>query len=217
MKPSRPLLLVIVLVSTLVGRAQSDTIITEGARVDTMVEAPQVVVDTAIPGVEAPTTTTAADTTVLDWRQRHKPLRATLYSAIVPGAGQIYNRKYWKAPIVWGGLAACVYFINENDQQFQRYKAAYLANVDNDPLTTDEFNGQYSADQLREVANTYQRWRDLSYVAIGLVYILNVVDATVDGYFVRFDVGRDLSMHVAPSASLTAQGAVGLSFGLTIR
>ncbi len=162
--------------------------------------------------------TAQADTSARpDWRQRHQPMRAALYSAVVPGVGQIYNRKYWKAPIVWAGLGTCVYFIHDNNQQFQRYKTAYLATVDGDPNTVDEFDGRYDSGQLRQVANTYQRWRDLSYVAIGLVYILNVVDATVDGYFVRFDVGRDLSMHVAPSASLTAQGAVGLSVGLTIR
>lgn len=216
MKPSRPLFLLIALVSAMAGRAQGDTTLTQGARIDTVTAAPEAIADTLGGRTDTPTSA-PPDTTVLHWRQRHKPLRATLYSAIIPGAGQIYNRKYWKAPIVWGGLATCVYFIQDNDRQFQRYKTAYLANVDNDPLTTDEFNGQYSPDQLRQVANTYQRWRDLSYVAIGLVYILNVVDATVDGYFVRFDVGRDLSMHVAPSASLAANGAFGMSVGLTIR
>ncbi|MFT3885633.1 MAG: DUF5683 domain-containing protein [Flavobacteriales bacterium] len=157
------------------------------------------------------------DTAVhLDWRARHQPSRATIYSAILPGAGQAYNRKYWKVPIVLGGLGVCYYFIHDNNQQFQRYKRAYLASVDGDPNTVDEFNGAYSADALRNVADTYHRWRDLSYVAIGLVYILNVVDASVDAHFVRFNVGPDLTLDLRPSIPLAAQGALGLSLDLRL-
>jgi hypothetical protein len=153
----------------------------------------------------------------LDWRQRHSPKKASILSAVLPGAGQIYNRKYWKAPIVWGGLATSVYFIRENNSQFLRYKAAYLALVDGDPDTVDEFEGQFSPDQVLEVVDTYRRWRDLSYIAFGLVYMLNVIDASVDAHFVRFDVSPDLSLRMGPSLPLAAQGAAGLSFSLAIR
>ncbi len=148
-----------------------------------------------------------------DWRVRHQPLRATVYSAILPGAGQVYNRKYWKVPIVLGGLGACVWFIQDNNKEFQRYKAAYLDVVAG---RDDEFHGRYGASQLRNVADTYQRWRDMSYLALGLVYALNIVDATVDGYFVRFDVSDNLSMSAAPSFDLMAQQAVGVRFSFTI-
>lgn len=150
----------------------------------------------------------------MDWRMRHRPGRAALYSAVLPGAGQIYNRKYWKAPIVWGGLAACVYYIDRNNKQFVRYKNDYLAIIDGDPSTTDEFNGRYSADALRNVADTYHKWRDLSYIILTGVYILNIVDATVDGYFVRFDVSNDLALDLRPSLSLAAQGGIGFSLAL---
>lgn len=153
----------------------------------------------------------------LDWRQRHSPRKASILSAVLPGAGQIYNRKYWKAPIVWGGLAASVYFIRENNSQFQRYKAAYIALVDGDPNTVDEFEGRYSASQLLDVTDTYRRWRDMSYIAFGLVYMLNVIDASVDAHFVRFDVSTDLSLRVGPSLPLAAQGATGLTFTLALR
>ncbi len=157
----------------------------------------------------ADSTSTSGDTTVvMDWRARHQPKRATIYSAILPGAGQVYNRKYWKVPIVLGGLAASYYFIQDNNRQYQRYKTAYLDVVNG---RTDEFNGQYSGDQLRSVADTYSRWRDYSYVAIGLVYVLNIVDATVDGYFVRFDVSEDLTVRAGPSLNMAAQGAAGIS------
>lgn len=149
----------------------------------------------------------------LTWQQRHQPGRAALYSAVIPGAGQIYNRKYWKTPIVLAGLGTCVWFIQDNNKQFQRYKGAYLDVVNG---RSDEFEGQYSAAQLRNVADTYQRWRDLSYMALGLVYALNIIDATVDAYFVRFDVSEDLTLHAGPALGLMAQGAPGFTLSLQI-
>ena len=153
----------------------------------------------------------------LDWRQRHLPRKATLLSAVIPGAGQIYNRKYWKAPIVWGGLGLSYWFIQRNTKEYRRYKDAYIAVVDNDPTTIDEFNGEVSASQLLDVTDTYRKWRDISFIAVGAVYILNIVDATVDAYFVRFDVGRDLSFGVGPSLEMAAQGAAGISARLIIK
>ncbi len=157
----------------------------------------------------------ASDT--LDWRQRHSPKKASILSAVLPGAGQIYNRKYWKAPIVWAGLGTAVYFITENSREYKRYRSAYIALVDDDPNTVDEFNGQYRPEQMLNVTDTYRRWRDLSYIGFGLVYMLNVVDASVDAHFVRFDVGRDLSMRMGPSWGTMAQGAPGVSLLLTLR
>lgn len=156
-----------------------------------------------------------ADT--LDWRHRHSPKKATLYSAILPGAGQIYNRKYWKAPIMWAGLGVSFWFVQRNTKEYRRFKKNYLAVIDNDPTTVDEYEGRVSAASLLDGTDTYRRWRDLSYVAVGLSYILNIVDATVDAHFVRFDVGRELSMRVAPSLQTAALGAPGLSLALTIR
>lgn len=153
----------------------------------------------------------------LDWRQRHSPKRAAIFSAVIPGAGQIYNRKYWKAPIVWAGLGVSAYFIRENTTEYRRYKDAYIAVTDGDATTIDEFNGQYSPESLLNVTETYRRWRDLSYIAIGAVYILNILDATVDAHFVRFDVSPDLSVGVGPSLEVAAQGGAGLTFSLAVR
>lgn len=153
----------------------------------------------------------------LNWRYDHSPRKASLLSAVLPGAGQIYNHKYWKAPIVIGGIGVSYMFIQRNTEQYHRYKDAYIALVDGDPNTVDEFNGRYNAQSVLNVATTYRKWRDISYIAIGAVYILNIVDASVDAHFVRFDVSRDLSMQVAPSLSLAAQGAPGFSLALTVR
>lgn len=150
----------------------------------------------------------------LDWRMRHKPGRAALYSAIIPGAGQIYNRKYWKAPIAWIGLGTCVYFIHQNNTQYVRYRDDYVAIVDSDPNTVDEFGGTIPSDAIRSVADTYHKWRDLSYIFLAGVYVLNVMDAAVDGYFVRFDVSNDLSLDLRPSLPLAARGALGVSISV---
>lgn len=181
------------------SEAQTDSLtVQQGA--DSVVVAPAAVVkDTAV---------------VLDWRARHQPARAAIYSAILPGAGQVYNRKYWKVPIVLGGLGVSYWFIHDNNKNYQRYKTAYLDVVNGQP---DEFNGEYSADQLRSVADTYHRWRDLSYLACGLVYALNIMDASVDAYFVRFDVSDDLTVRAGPSLGLAAQGAAGVSISVSLR
>lgn len=153
----------------------------------------------------------------VDWRQRHSPRRASLLSAVLPGAGQIYNRKYWKAPIVWAGIGVSCAFIVNNTKEYRRYKDAYIAMVDNDPNTVDEFNGQYTSQAVLNVTDTYRRWRDLSYIAVGAVYMLNLIDASVDAHFVRFDVSPDLSLNLGPSLPMAAQGAAGLSFALALR
>ncbi len=181
------------------SEAQTDSVkVTEGA--DSVVVAPEATVKyTAV---------------VMDWRARHQPARAAIYSTILPGAGQVYNRKYWKVPIVLGGLGVSYLFIHDNNKSYVRYKTAYLDVVYGRP---DEFNGEYSADQLRSVADTYHRWRDLSYLAFGLVYALNIMDASVDAYFVRFDVSDDLTVRAGPSLGLAAQGAAGVSITVSLR
>lgn len=147
-----------------------------------------------------------------EWRINHSPTKATILSAVLPSAGQVYNRKYWKVPIVLGGLGVAYYFVDRNGTQYERYKTAYIALTDNDPSTVDEFNGAFSASAVLDVADTYRKWRDLSWICFGAVYVLNIMDAAVDAHFVRFDVGSDLSMTVAPAFELASRNAVGLSF-----
>lgn len=154
--------------------------------------------------------------TVQDWRARHNPKKAMLYSALVPGSGQIYNRKYWKAPIIWGGMGLCIYFIKENTQEYERYRDGYVAMVDDDPSTVSEFEGN-DPQSVRDVADTYHKWRDLSYIALTAVYLLNIGDAVVDANFVRFDVGEDLSLDLSPSPFIAGHPAAGLSLRLALR
>lgn len=138
-----------------------------------------------------------------------RPKRATLMAAVLPGSGQIYNKKYWKAPIVWGGIGLCVYFIQDNTKNFNTFSKAYIAEVDGDPNTvnTTEYNGA----QLDQLQETYRRWRDLSYVSLAAVYLLQMLDANVDAHLFYFDVNEDLSMQVTPWLNPNFERSAGLS------
>ena len=149
------------------------------------------------------------------------PKKAVLM-AIVPGLGQIYNRKYWKLPIVYGGLMGCFYAVTWNNQNYQDYSTAYMdimedAEAPNRPV--EEYNKSWQdfipagADPENYLKNTsfqtalknrkdyYRRYRDLSiFITIG-VYALSVIDAYVDAQLFDFDISPDLSMHWEPAVS----------------
>lgn len=160
-----------------------------------------------------------ADSTIL---QYHSPARASLYSAIFPGLGQMYNRKYWKLPIVYAGFGALGYSIAFNQTNFSRYKNAYIdftdelpetqryldvigANLnpaDFDPVlypdTYDPQQEKWFGEQLDNNMDYYRRNRDLSYIGLVGLYLLNIVDATVDAHLFDYDIGNDLSMKIEP-------------------
>ena len=141
--------------------------------------------------------------------------KATTLSMICPGAGQIYNGSYWKAPIVIGGFASMIYVIDWNNRGYQRFRTAYNLRVDYDnalkeynaatdktgltkPSPTDEFRGRYTADYLKNLKNSYRRNRDLSIIITAGVYLFNVIDAHVDAHLRDYDISDDLSMDVQP-------------------
>ena len=146
--------------------------------------------------------------------ERHKPATASLLSAVLPGAGQIYNRKYWKAPIVWGGLGACGYFFAANHIEYLRFRDAYRDRVNGIP--NPEFD-IYDASALRSERDLFQRNRDFAAILGLVVYLLNIVDATVDGHLYHFDVSDDLSLYWSPvSMPAGSQGMqqTGIRLGL---
>lgn len=142
----------------------------------------------------------------------HSPRKATILSAVVPGAGQVYNKKYWKVPIVYAGLGTCVYFIDRNNRKFQQYKDALIAINDDDPNTLN--TTPYSESQLDELQETYRSWRDLSWIICAGVYALQIIDANVDAHLFYFDAGQDISFHVQPSIQFTGRVNPGLSLNL---
>lgn len=125
----------------------------------------------------------------------HTPQMATLLSAVAPGAGQIYNRKYWKAPIVWGALGTTGYFLVSNHLEFIRFRDAFRER--NEGINNPEFSF-YQTDALRAERDLFQRNRDFMIILSAGVYLLNVIDATVDGHLYHFDVSEDLSFRWEP-------------------
>lgn len=132
------------------------------------------------------------------YSHRNKPLTAALLSAALPGAGQAYNKKYWKIPIVWGGLAGLGYWAYTNHTTYKGYKEALIAITDNDAGTNaDAEYTQYTTDQLLTIRNTYRRRRDFAMIITGVYYALNIVDATVDAHLSEFDINDKLSLRLS--------------------
>lgn len=155
-----------------------------------------------------------AETVKGAWRYKHSPRKAALFSALLPGAGQVYNRKFWKVPIVWGAIGVTYYYGRFNHDKYLMYRDAYLAITDGDPGTVDPFNGEFPASFVEQNVDFHRRYRDMSYIGFGLMYILNIVDASIDGHFVRFDVGDDLEVAFAPSYQF--DGSMVPSIGIAI-
>ncbi|MFT4682086.1 MAG: hypothetical protein ACI9FU_000592 [Granulosicoccus sp.] len=151
-------------------------------------------------------------------KKPHSPKLATLLSAVAPGAGQIYNRKYWKLPIIYGAFGGLIYSAIWNHTQFRTFKDAYLIRIDDDPTTTDQFVGQYEEANLLSLQSDYRRNRDLSYVFIGVFYALNIIDAAVDAHLFDFNVDEDLSLQIKPVVEpIDYQQAQVYGLGLTLR
>ena len=127
------------------------------------------------------------------------PKRAGLYSAILPGLGQFYNRQYWKVPVIYAGLGIAAYFINDNLTQYRDYRKAYIGRINN-PYPTDKYVNTYTTDQLQQLQNDYNKYLDLSILFTGIGYGLQVMEAITAAHLKNFDVSRDISLHVQPVA-----------------
>jgi hypothetical protein len=172
--------------------------------------------DTLIPIAANPQKDTIASTTDT-LKVKHSPKKAAIMSAFLPGLGQAYNKKYWKIPIVYGGLGALGYFIRFNAVEYSFYRKAYLAKIDDDPATIDEFPFA-SADGLLQRLNQHRRTRDMLIAGAVLVYALNIIDASVDAHLFEFDVSDDLSLRIEPFlAPDTFTGSAYKGIGIKLR
>lgn len=132
--------------------------------------------------------------------------KATTLSLICPGAGQVYNKSYWRVPIVLGGMASMVYVVDWNNRGFKRFKTAYALRADFDlnpgnypeGESKDEFRGRYSATYLKNLRDSYRRNRDLSLILTAAVYAFQAIDAHVDAHLKDFDISDDLSVRLDP-------------------
>jgi hypothetical protein len=166
-----------------------------------------------------------------NWRPN--PKRALWLALVIPGGGQIYNRKYWKLPIIYGGFVGCLYAMSWNNSQYKDYSQAYLDLSDKDPATAsyNKFlhlgmqitpaNEERYKDIFRKRKDKFRRWRDLSFFVLCGVYALSVIDAYVDAELSVFDISKDLSLKVEPtvldnhtSRNPLSSSAVGLQCSL---
>ena len=147
-----------------------------------------------------------------DWNTwRPNPKRALWLALVLPGAGQIYNRKYWKLPIVYGGFVGCIYALTWNNSMYRDYAQAYLDIMDDDPGTASYNKFLHLGRQItpqneerykqifKKRKDKYRRWRDLSFFVMVGIYAVSVIDAYVDAELSDFDISKDLSLKVRPA------------------
>lgn len=147
-----------------------------------------------------------------DWATWKPSAQRALWLALVlPGAGQIYNRKYWKLPIIYGGFVGCAYAMRWNNMMYRDYSQAYLDIMDDDPNTqsynqflhlgsqiTDANKSRWQ-EVFRKRKDRYRRWRDMSFFVMIAVYGISIIDAYVDASLSEFDISPDLSIRVTPA------------------
>ncbi len=151
----------------------------------------------------------------------HSPRKATLLSAFLPGAGQFYNKKYWKMPLIYGAGAVGGYLIHTNYNDYSRFRKAYIYRSDDDPDTNDDYP-QYDANQLKVYRDSYRRNMELSVILTAAVYLLQVLDATVDGHLYDFKVSGDMVFQARPEVRFRtemgiASPCVGLAFSIPLK
>ncbi|MBE6335771.1 MAG: hypothetical protein E7066_03740 [Lentimicrobiaceae bacterium] len=134
-------------------------------------------------------------------QKKHDPKKATLYSAVLPGLGQAYNKKYWKIPIVYAGIGTIFYVATSNGNEYRNYRQAYdYKTGTNTDVSEDVISiaNRYSAENLIFLRDNYRRNMELSWIIMAVWYGLNIIDATVDAHFFEYDIGDDLTLKVEP-------------------
>lgn len=149
------------------------------------------------------------------------PSRAAFYSAVLPGLGQAYNKKYWKIPIIYAGMATGVYFYIQNDKDYDRFRDAYKRRLAG--FTDDEFYGSgttpvISDDRLIDAQISAQKNKDISIIVSLAFYLVNIIDANVDAHLSQYNVSDDLTLspnlYVDP---ISTQANYSLSFKFNLK
>lgn len=214
------LLFLFFMAPTLKGRAQEKR--------DTLIES---MPDTAIEKKMEAVPVQAKPVKLKQWIPDSK--RSLWMALVLPGGGQIYNKKYWKLPLVYGGFMGCAYALTWNNMMYKDYSKAYLDMMDSDPGTRSyidflpvryqtmsdaEIKSQFQ-DTFRNRKNYYRKYRDMSLFCFIGVYLLSVVDAYVDAELSNFDISKDLSVQLEPSIlrndySFGRQRSYGIQFSI---
>ncbi|MFO0267118.1 MAG: DUF5683 domain-containing protein [Cyclobacteriaceae bacterium] len=145
---------------------------------------------------------------------QNDPRKALLYSAILPGSGQIYNKKYWKVPIVWGGLGVLVYAVDFYNQGYTQFRSELFGVLQ----SGDTFSPSgYNESQLRTLTDAYRRQRDFFVVLTGIFYLVQLVDAHVDAHLKEFEVNPRLKISLRPQIENSPLTGATSGLALTLR
>jgi hypothetical protein len=136
------------------------------------------------------------DTLDIDTVPYHSPKKASLLSLAVPGLGQVYNKKYWKVPLVYALIGTPLYFALNEAKLYNEFKDAFIAESLNEP---HKYTDVYNANQLNSILENHRKNRDLFFVLTAAAYAMNILDAAVDAHLYTFDVSDDLSGVIRPS------------------
>jgi hypothetical protein len=157
---------------------------------------------------------TSIDTArIANYIKRFNPRKALFYSAIIPGMGQVYNKKYWKVPLVYGGFYTGVFLADFYQEQFIKYKNDLFTML-NDPSITRSPSG-LTQEQLRTIINKARRQRDFWCIITGVWYMLQMVDAHVDAHLKEFDVNPQLKVSIEPM--MESDQMIGRSTGFSLK
>lgn len=148
----------------------------------------------------------------------HSAKKATIYSAILPGLGQVYNKKAWKVPIVYAAIGGCLVAAISNDGEYDKSRNELIYRKDYGSSRDQNFFN-FSDTELLARADFYRKWRDNMYIFTGVAYILNLIDANVDAHLFNFSVDENLSMNVVPYtySQEFKRPVAGLSFTFSFR
>lgn len=149
--------------------------------------------------------------------RNHSPRKAIIFSAVVPGLGQAYNKKYWKMPIIYIAGGALVYYINKYNTEYYYWEKIYDDAVNGNPLPPEYSSGNYNNSQFYELEKFYRRWRDFDIILLTGLYFLNIIDAMVDAYFYEYDIGDDLTLKIEPSLLYNSQKFASTGFKVSLR
>lgn len=128
----------------------------------------------------------------------HSPKKASLYSALLPGAGQFYNKKHWKIPVIYAGIGTALYLAKTNKDEYEHFTQALEYRTDDDESTVDPYVGRYSESNLITIKNYHRKNSDLGYIVAAGIYLLNIIDASVDAHLFNFNINDDLSLDIQP-------------------
>jgi len=140
------------------------------------------------------------DETLVLFKKNKNPKLATILSTVIPGSGQIYNEKYWKFPVIYGGFAGLGYFADINNNYYKKYREAYEDKIKyiKDPEGKEDPFPGVAAQAIQRERERWRRNRDLLLIGIGLLYLLNILDANVDANLFDYDVSEDLTIKICP-------------------